>query len=480
MNGYHVPGMRRVKRIHFVGIGGTGMCGIAEVLANEGYEVTGSDLSENAAVEHLRSLGVKISVGHKPENVTGASVVVVSSAIRKTNPEYVEAQKERIPVVKRAEMLAELMRFRHGIAIAGTHGKTTTTSLIASIFAMAGRDPTYVIGGRLNARGSNARLGEGDFLIAEADESDASFLHLQPTVTVVTNIDRDHMGTYHESYDELKDAFVNFMHNLPFYGLAVVCIDDPGVRSVVPRIGRPTITYGTSEDADVRVVGFEPEGDHSTFRLVRNGMDWLDITLPLPGLHMARNAAAAAAVASDAGIADDDIAAALKSFGGVGRRFEQYGEFTLHEGDTETVRLVDDYGHHPNEVLSTISAVRQGWPERRLLMIFQPHRYTRTRDLYDDFVKVLSTVDSLILIDIYPAGEDPIQGVDSRSLARSIRQRGAVEPVFAQSWREVPAILADMVRPGDIVLTQGAGNITNVAHALSDLKFDLQKMKEFR
>ena len=480
MNGYHVPGMRRVKRIHFVGIGGTGMCGIAEVLANEGYEVTGSDLSENAAVEHLRSLGVKISVGHKPENVTGASVVVVSSAIRKTNPEYVEAQKERIPVVKRAEMLAELMRFRHGIAIAGTHGKTTTTSLIASIFAMAGRDPTYVIGGRLNARGSNARLGEGDFLIAEADESDASFLHLQPTVTVVTNIDRDHMGTYHESYDELKDAFVNFMHNLPFYGLAVVCIDDPGVRSVVPRIGRAAITYGTSEDADVRVVGFEPEGDHSTFRLVRNGMDWLDITLPLPGLHMARNAAAAAAVASDAGIADDDIAAALKSFGGVGRRFEQYGEFTLHEGDTETVRLVDDYGHHPNEVLSTINAVRQGWPERRLLMIFQPHRYTRTRDLYDDFVKVLSTVDSLILIDIYPAGEDPIQGVDSRSLARSIRQRGAVEPVFAQNWREVPTILADMVRPGDIVLTQGAGNITNVAHALSDLKFDLQKMKEFR
>ena len=295
MNGYHVPGMRRVRRIHFVGIGGTGMCGIAEVLANEGYEVTGSDLSENAAVEHLREVGVKISIGHKPENVTGASVVVVSSAIRKNNPEYEEAQKERIPVVKRAEMLAELMRFRHGIAIAGTHGKTTTTSLIASIFAMAGRDPTYVIGGRLNARGSNARLGEGDFLIAEADESDASFLHLQPTVEVVTNIDRDHMGTYHESYEELKDAFVNFMHNLPFYGLAVVCIDDPGVRSVVPRIGRPTITYGTSDDADVRVVGFEPEGDHSTFRLVRNGLDWLSVTLPLPGLHMARNAAAAAA-----------------------------------------------------------------------------------------------------------------------------------------------------------------------------------------
>lgn len=473
----YVPEMRRVKRIHFIGIGGAGMSGIAEVLLNEGYQITGSDLGSNRVTEYLTSLGARIFIGHEASQVKGASVVVVSSAIKNHNPELVAAKDLKIPVVKRAEMLAELMRYRHGIAVAGTHGKTTTTSLIASIYAQAGRDPTYVIGGLLNSSGSNARLGQGKYLIAEADESDASFLHLQPMTSVVTNIEADHMGTYEGDFGRLRQTFVDFLHNLPFYGLAVVCIDDPVVRCIIPQIGRSVITYGKSDDADFQVLDFHQEEDHSVFKIRRADGSVLDVKLALPGFHMALNAAAAIAVASDDGISDEDILRALSGFQGVGRRFEQYGEFYLRPEDTKTVKLVDDYGHHPSEVRATIAAVRSGWPDRRLVMIFQPHRYTRTRDLYDDFVDVLGKTDALLLLDVYSAGEEPIPGADSRNLCRSIRQRGAVDPIFIAHHEEVPSVLADIVRPGDIVLTQGAGNITMVARKLSSLKLDLEAMK---
>jgi UDP-N-acetylmuramate--alanine ligase len=474
-----VPEMRRVKRIHFIGIGGAGMCGIAEVLVNEGYEITGSDLNSNPVTEHLKSLGATIFIGHDANNVKGASVVVVSSAIKKKNPEYVAAKELRIPVVKRAEMLAELMRYRHGIAIAGTHGKTTTTSLIASIYAQAGRDPTYVIGGLLNSSGSNARLGQGKYLIAEADESDASFLHLQPMVSVVTNIEADHMGTYDGDFSKLKSTFVDFLHNLPFYGLAVVCIDDPVVKSIVQKIGRAVLTYGQSEEADIQVIDFKQEQDHSSFKVRKADGSLLDVKLALPGIHMALNAAAAIAVATDDGIDDRDILTALASFQGVGRRFEQYGEFKLRESDQLTVKLVDDYGHHPSEVKATIKAVRNGWGDRRLVMIFQPHRYTRTRDLYDDFVEVLSRVDALILLDVYAAGEDPIPGADGRSLCRSIRQRGKIDPIFVAKPDEVPSVLASVIKPGDIVLTQGAGNINMIAKKLAGMKLNYESMKNY-
>ncbi len=474
-----VPEMRRVKRIHFIGIGGAGMCGIAEVLGNEGYKITGSDLGKSQVIEHLKSMGAIIFQGHAAENVKGASVVVVSTAIKPDNPELVAAKELRIPVVKRAEMLAELMRYRHGIAIAGTHGKTTTTSLIASIYAQAGRDPTYVIGGLLNSSGTNARLGQGPYLIAEADESDASFLHLQPLSAIVTNIEADHMGTYNGDFNRLKDTFIDFLHNLPFYGLAVVCIDDPVIRSLIPRIGRSVITYGQSDDADVQVIDFKQHEDHSTFMVRRSDGSILNVKLSLPGIHMALNAAAAIAVAGDDGIDDQAILYALEHFQGVGRRFEQYGEFKLNAADEHGVKLVDDYGHHPSEVQATINAVRNGWPHRRLVMVFQPHRYTRTRDLYDDFVEVLSKVDALVLLDVYPAGEASIPGADGHSLCRSIRQMGQLDPIFASEPGKIPGILANILKPGDILLTQGAGNINKVAHTLADMKLDIENLRNY-
>lgn len=470
-----IPHMHKVKRIHFVGIGGAGMNGIAEVLRNEGYEISGSDIAESAVTAHLRSRGIEVFIGHKESNVEGASVVVLSSAIKKNNPEWLRAVELRIPVVRRAEMLAELMRYRFGIAVAGTHGKTTTTSLISSIYAEAGRDPTFVIGGLLNSAGVNARLGSGRYLIAEADESDASFLHLQPMCSVVTNIEADHMDTYEGDFNKLKATFVEFLHNLPFYGVAVVCGDDPVIRSILPQIGRTTITYGSTPDCDLQVTDFKQEQSYSTFKVVKRDGSVLSVFLSLPGYHMALNATAAIAVALEDDIDEASILRALKSFEGVGRRFEQYGEFETGNGK---VMLVDDYGHHPSEVRATINAVRAGWPDRRLVMIFQPHRYTRTRDCFEDFIEVLNQVDELILMDVYPAGEDPIVGADGRALCRSIRLRGHVEPYFVPSPDQVPATLADIIRDGDIVLTQGAGNVGKMAKILSGLKLDIAKMKE--
>jgi len=470
-----IPEMRRVRRIHFIGIGGAGMGGIAEVLANEGYQISGSDIANNAVTRRLNQLGATIFIGHEASHVAGASVVVVSTAIKSDNPEVVAARELRIPVVRRAEMLAELMRYRHGIAIAGTHGKTTTTSLVSSIYAEADRDPTFVIGGLLNSAGTNARLGSSRYLIAEADESDASFLHLQPMVSIVTNIEADHMDTYGGDFNKLKATFIEFLHNLPFYGLAVVCIDDPVIRGLLPDIGRATITYGYSDDADVQVLDFVQDHNRSSFKVRRQDGSLLAVTLNLPGRHNALNAAAAIAVATEDGIDDEAITAALSRFEGVGRRFQHYGEFATGQGQ---VMLVDDYGHHPSEVRVTINAVRAGWPERRLVMIFQPHRYTRTRDLYEDFAEVLSKVDVLILLDVYAAGEEPIPGADSRALCRSIRQRGQLDPVFVATTAEVPGVLAGSLAEGDLVLTQGAGNVGALARTLADLQLNVQQMKQ--
>ena len=470
-----IPEMRRVRRIHFVGIGGAGMAGIAEVLLNEGYEISGSDIADGANTKRLRQLGATIFIGHDASHVAGASVLVVSTAIKSDNAEVVAAREQRIPVVRRAEMLAELMRYRHGIAIAGTHGKTTTTSLVSSIYAEAERDPTFVIGGLLNSAGTNARLGSSRYLIAEADESDASFLHLQPMVSIVTNIEADHMDTYGGDFNKLKSTFIEFLHNLPFYGLAVVCIDDPVIRGLLPEIGRATITYGYSDDADVQVLDFVQDHSRSSFKVRRQDGSLLAVTLNLPGRHNALNAAAAIAVATEDGIDDEAIIAALSRFEGVGRRFQHYGEFETGRGKA---MLVDDYGHHPSEVRVTINAVRGGWPERRLVMIFQPHRYTRTRDLYEDFAEVLSKVDVLILLDVYAAGEDPIPGADSRSLCRSIRQRGQLDPVFVATPAEVPAVLAELLADGDLVLTQGAGNVGALSRTLADLRLNVDAMTQ--
>ncbi|WP_194756276.1 UDP-N-acetylmuramate--L-alanine ligase [Aliidiomarina indica] len=471
----NVPEMRRVRRIHFVGIGGAGMAGIAEVLLNQGYQVSGSDIAENPNTQRLRGLGASIKIGHSASHVATASVVVVSTAIRKDNPELLAAKELLIPVVRRAEMLAELMRFRHGIAVAGTHGKTTTTSLIASIFAEAGLDPTFVIGGLLNSAGANARLGSSKYLIAEADESDASFLHLQPMVTVVTNIEADHMDTYEGDFSRVEDTFIEFLHNLPFYGLAVMCVDDPVIASLLTRVGRQITTYGFSEQADVRVTQYRQSGNRSEFVVLRKGHDPLAIELNLPGKHNALNAAAGIAVAMDDGIADEAIVAALAKFEGIGRRFQQYGSFACGDGD---VLLVDDYGHHPSEVAATIAAVREGWPERRLVMCFQPHRYSRTRDLYEDFVDVLSATDTLIMLEVYSAGEDPVAGADSRSLCRSIRQRGKVDPVYVKGVEQVPERLSEIIQAGDLVLTQGAGNVGGLARMLNELQLDQERMKQ--
>lgn len=466
MSNTSIPLMHKVRRIHFIGIGGAGMCGIAEVLLNEGYSISGSDIAKTKVTTRLESLGVDVFYGHQSENVHGASVVVVSSAINKENPEIKEALSLRIPVVRRAEMLGELMRYRYGIAVAGTHGKTTTTSLIASIFAKASYDPTFVIGGLLNSANTNARLGSSRYLVAEADESDASFLHLQPMMTVVTNIEPDHLDTYGGDFTKLQDTFIEFLHNLPFYGVAVVCIDDPVIEKLIPRISRTVITYGVSDKADIQVKDYEAHEAGSTFKLVKkDGSLSLDISLTLPGLHMAKNAAAACAVALEEGIDPEDIKSALASFEGVGRRFQRYGRFT-HEG--KMFSLVDDYGHHPSEVHATIKAVREGWKDRRLVMIFQPHRYTRTRDLYEDFVKVLNEVDELILLEVYSAGENPISGIDSRHLCRSIRANGKLEPHFVETLEEVPDALKNLLHDNDIVLTQGAGNVTAAAKLISE------------
>ena len=470
-----IPEMRRVKQIHFVGIGGAGMGGIAEVLAYEGYKITGSDIAENTVVKRLRTIGAEIFIGHAQENIYGASVVVVSTAINKENPELLAAQQARIPVVRRAEMLAELMRYRHGVAVAGTHGKTTTTSLIASIYREADLDPTFVIGGLLNSAGTNAKLGQSRYLIAEADESDASFLHLQPMVSVVTNIEADHMDTYQGDFEVLKDTFVQFIQNLPFYGTAVVCLDDQVVESLIPRFARQCVTYGFHEQADVRISNFQQTVSRSEFLVHRNNRPDLTIQLNLPGKHNALNAAAAIAVAMEDDIEDVAILAALQSFEGIGRRFEQYGEFETGRGKA---MLADDYGHHPTEVQATINAARAGWPEKRLVMAYQPHRYTRTRDLYEDFAHVLSQVDQLLLLDVYSAGETPIAGADSRSLCRTIRQQSGKEPIFVASPEALPGALAKVIQEGDLVLTQGAGNIGAVVKTLAELKLDIEKMTQ--
>ncbi|KAF5276327.1 hypothetical protein FQR65_LT16387 [Abscondita terminalis] len=419
--------MRRIKHIHFVGIGGAGMCGIAEVLKNQGYKVSGSDIKASKTTVQLEENGIKVFIGHAEDNIKGANVLVVSTAIDPENLEVKAAIENRIPVVRRAEMLGELMRYRHGIAVAGTHGKTTTTSLVTCMLAEENMDPTYVIGGLLNRTGVNAALGASRFIVAEADESDASFLHLEPMAAIVTNIDADHMDTYGGSFDVLKDTFVKFLQKMPFYGLAVVCGDDANIREIMPRIGRPVVTYGFNEDNDIRAIDIDQTGMQSSFTVLRKGREPLRLTINLPGLHNILNALAAIGIATDEGVSDAAIARALESFSGVGRRFQVQGEYPLDEG---TVKLVDDYGHHPKEVEATIKAARASHPDRRLVMMFQPHRFSRTRDCFDDFVDVLSQVDQLLLLEVYPAGEKPIVGADSRSLARSIRLRGEVEPIL--------------------------------------------------
>jgi len=455
----------KVRHIHFVGIGGAGMSGIAEVLANLGYKVSGSDLAENAATRRLAGLGARVFLSHKAGQVDGADAVVVSSAIHDDNPEVAAAREKRIPVVPRALMLAELMRLKQGIAIAGTHGKTTTTSLVASVLAEGGLDPTFVIGGRLNAAGSNARLGAGDFIVVEADESDASFLHLQPVMAVVTNIDADHMDTYGQDFGRLKQAFVQFLQNLPFYGAAILCADDEQVRSILPQVAKPALTYGTAADAMLRAEAIEADGGRMRFRLRREKGAALPVTLNLPGRHNVLNALAAIAVAGELGIADKAILKALAEFRGVGRRFHNYGDVALPGGGSFT--LIDDYGHHPAEMTATLEAARGAFPGRRIVLAFQPHRYTRTRDLFEDFVRVLSTADALLLAEVYAAGETPIVAADSRSLARALRVLGKVEPVFVEDIAAMPEAILRAAQDGDVVLTMGAGSIGNVPAQLT-------------
>ena len=455
--------MRRIHTIHFVGIGGSGMSGIAEVLLNLGYAVQGSDLKEGEATRRLTRLGARVMIGHRAENVADADVVVVSSAIDASNPEVAQALAGRVPVVKRAEMLGELMRFRYSIAVAGTHGKTTTTSLVASVLAEGGEDPTFVIGGRLKSAAANARLGAGRYLVAEADESDASFLHLQPMIAIVTNVDADHLGTHGGDFAKLKESFVEFLHNLPFYGLAIVCIDDAEAAGLIPSIARPYLTYGFGEDADVRAVNVDRRGALSRFDVLRPGREPLTVSLNLPGRHNVLNALAAIAVATELEVDDAAIQRALAGFQGIDRRLQWLGDVQVAAG---RVTLVDDYGHHPTEVAATLEAARQGWPDRRVVLVFQPHRYTRTRDLLDEFARVLSEADALVVAEVYPAGEAPIAGADGKSLCRAIRSRGRVEPVLLKSLDELPRALADVLRDGDVVLTMGAGSIGAAAHDL--------------
>ncbi|MEM6580334.1 MAG: UDP-N-acetylmuramate--L-alanine ligase [Pseudomonadota bacterium] len=461
---YAVPEMRRIKHIHMVGIGGAGMSGVAEVLVNLGYEVSGSDLKRSTVTDHLSTKGITIFVGHDESHIGDADVVVSSSAVQLENPEIVAAKTARVPIVPRAEMLAELMRYRHGIAVAGTHGKTTTTSLIASIFAEAGLDPTFVIGGLVNSVGSHAQLGASRFLIAEADESDASFLHLQPMVAVVTNIEADHMETYGGDFSVLRRTYIEFIHNLPFYGVAVLCVDDPVIRDLLDEISRQVITYGFSEDADYRITDMNAVGTATHFTLQRPGSAQpLTIELNMPGKHNVLNAAAASAVACDEGLNDEFIQCGLAGFAGVGRRFTQMGELQL---DIGTAQMVDDYGHHPTEIRATLESARQVWPSRRVVMVYQPHRYSRTRDLYEDFVATLSRCDVLLLLDVYPAGEAPVAGADSRSLAGSIRQRGQLDPIFVEDADDLPSLLKGILKADDVLITQGAGNIGRLAQQI--------------
>jgi UDP-N-acetylmuramate--alanine ligase len=446
-----------VKHIHFVGIGGAGMSGIAEVLVNLGYQVSGSDLAKNAVTDRLAALGARIAIGHDAGNIEGANAVVVSTAVRSDNPEVLAARHRRIPIVPRAVMLAELMRLKQGIAIAGTHGKTTTTSLVASVLAAGGLDPTFVIGGRLISAGANARLGTGDFIVAEADESDASFLNLFPVIEVITNIDADHMDTYGHDFARLKQAFIEFTHRLPFYGIAVLCVDDPSVREILPFVSKPIIRYGFASDAQVRAVNVFARGGKMHFTAIREDAAPLDVVLNMPGTHNVQNALAAIAIATELEVADADIQRALADFNGVGRRFQRYGDVAVTGGGTYT--LIDDYGHHPVEMAATVAAARGAFPGRRLVLAFQPHRFTRTRDCFEDFVRVLSTVDALVLTEVYAAGEAPIVAADGRALARAIRVAGKVEPVFVETADEVPGALAAVVRDGDVVITMGAGSI---------------------
>jgi len=476
----------KVKHLHFVGIGGSGMNGIAEVLLNLGFQVSGSDLSENAVTQRLRQLGATVYLGHAEQHLTDADVVVVSTAVGKDNPEVLAARARRIPVVPRAMMLAELMRLRQGIAVAGTHGKTTTTSLAASVLAKGGFDPTFVIGGKLNSSGANARLGTGEFIVAEADESDASFLYLQPIIAVITNIDADHMETYGHDFGRLKQAFVDFVEHLPFYGMAMLCIDDANVREILPRISKPVCTYGLSEGAMIRAVNVRHQGGQMRFTAEcrQNGTPKdLDITLNLAGMHNVLNALAAIAIALEVGVADDAIIAALAEFEGVGRRFQRYGEIRLppnphlnplpQAGEEANAAaaggsftLIDDYGHHPVEMAATLAAVRGAFPGRRLVLAFQPHRYTRTRDLFEDFVKVLCSVDALVLAEVYAAGEPPIVAADGRALMHALRVAGQNEAVFAEQIGEMPQAIMQMARDGDVVITMGAGSIGSVPNIL--------------
>ena len=451
----------KVKRVHFVGIGGAGMSGIAEVLLTQGYQVSGSDVAATTVTRRLITLGARIAAGHAADNIAGADVVVVSAAVPADNPEIAAAREKNIPVVPRALMLAELMRLKQGIAVAGTHGKTTTTSLVASVLAEGGLDPTFVIGGRLVSADANARLGKGEFLVAEADESDASFLVLQPVLAVITNIDADHMETYQHDFAKLKEAFVNFAQRLPFYGTAVLCIDDTNVRDIIPTITKSIVTYGFAEDAQLRAQEVDHAGGRMRFVATYAKMPALSVELNLAGVHNVQNALAAIAVGREVGVADAAIAKALSEFKGVGRRFQRFGEIALERGGSFT--LIDDYGHHPTEMAATLDAVRRSFPGRRLVLAFQPHRYTRTRDLFEDFVKVLSTADALLVAEVYPAGEAPIVAADGRALTRALRIGGRIEPVFVEDVTEMPAAIRAIARDGDVVLTMGAGSIGQVS-----------------
>ncbi|MGH8220712.1 MAG: UDP-N-acetylmuramate--L-alanine ligase [Steroidobacteraceae bacterium] len=457
--------MRRINTIHFVGIGGSGMGGIAEVLLNLGYRVQGSDLKLNSITRRLAGLGARVMEGHAAENVRGADVIVVSSAVPPDNPEVAAALAARIPAVQRAEMLGELMRFRYSIAVAGTHGKTTTTSLVASVLAEAGADPTFVIGGRLVSAGSNARLGTGRYLVAEADESDASFTHLQPLIAIVTNIDNDHLATHGGSLEHLEQSFADFLHNLPFYGLAILCLDDERVRGLLPRVARPAMTYGLDESADVRAVNVRRRGLKTDFEVMRPGAAALSVTLALPGAHNVLNALAAIAVASELEIDDAAISSALAGFQGISRRLEHIADVVTPAGP---VTIVDDYGHHPTEIAATLEALRQGYPGRRIVLAFQPHRFTRTRDLIDDFAKVLSGAEVLLVTEVYAAGEPPIPGADGRAICRAVRTRAQVEPIFVERVEDLAGALEGVIRADDVIVTMGAGHINTIAQQLPE------------
>ncbi|GGX14321.1 MULTISPECIES: UDP-N-acetylmuramate--L-alanine ligase [Undibacterium] len=455
----------KVKHLHFVGIGGSGMSGIAEVLLNLGYVISGSDLSSNAASQRLASLGAKVTVGHAAENIEGADAVVTSTAVKADNPEVIAAREKHIPIVPRALMLTELMRLKSGIAIAGTHGKTTTTSLVASILAEGGLDPTFVIGGLLNSAGANAKLGSGQYIVAEADESDASFLNLLPVIEVITNIDADHMETYDHDFAKLKQAFVDFTLRLPFYGVAMLCMDDPNIREIMPRITKTIVTYGFHEEAEVRAINASAANGKMHFTVVQKGYADMQVSLNQPGMHNVQNACAAIAIAREVGVEDSATQKALSEFNGVGRRFTRYGEIALQGGGS--FALVDDYGHHPVEMAATLAAARGAYPNRRLVLAFQPHRYTRTRDLFEDFVKVMSTADAVVLAEVYAAGEAPIVAADGRAMTRALRVLGKVEPIFVENMQDMPEALRQMLRDGDVLIVMGAGSISSVPAKLA-------------